>query len=163
MYVGSYAWRLRQQAGHALLLMPGAVVVVEDSAARILLTKRTDNGAWCLPGGGAEEGGSFARTAIDELQQETGLDVEEEDLVAFACLSEAALATKEYPNGDVAHYFSLCFTVHRWQGEPSVNDDESSDVAFFPPDALPHPMTRTSATALQQYQQFKRSRTFQVR
>jgi 8-oxo-dGTP pyrophosphatase MutT (NUDIX family) len=52
--------------------MPGAMVaLLEDQ--RVLLTKRTDDGTWCLPAGAAEPGGSFARTAIDELAEETGI------------------------------------------------------------------------------------------
>lgn len=47
--------------------MPGAMVALQRDDLRILLTKRTDDGTWCLPAGAAEPGGSFARTAIEEL------------------------------------------------------------------------------------------------
>jgi 8-oxo-dGTP pyrophosphatase MutT (NUDIX family) len=53
--------------GHDLVLMPGAMVALQRDDLRILLTKRTDDGTWCLPAGAAEPGGSFARTAIEEL------------------------------------------------------------------------------------------------
>lgn len=31
MYEGSYLWRLRQEVGHDLVLMPGAMTVVADA------------------------------------------------------------------------------------------------------------------------------------
>lgn len=76
-YVGSYLWKLRQAVGSDLVLMPGAMLALEDSGGRVLLTRREDDGTWCLPAGAAEPEGSFARTAIDELGEETGLEVRE--------------------------------------------------------------------------------------
>ena len=76
MYHGSYLWQLRQRVGHDLVLMPGATVVAIDRTGRVLLTKRTDTGEWCLPGGAAEMHGSFVQTALSELKEETGLRVE---------------------------------------------------------------------------------------
>jgi 8-oxo-dGTP pyrophosphatase MutT (NUDIX family) len=73
----SYLWRLRQAVGNELVLMPGAMVAPQRDDGRVLLTKRTDDGTWCLPAGAAEPGGSFARTAIDELAEETGVEVSE--------------------------------------------------------------------------------------
>jgi len=102
-YRDSYLWRLRQAVGSDLVLMPGAMVAPQSDEGRVLLTKRTDDGTWCLPAGAAEPGGSFARTAIDELAEETGVEVAEHDLIPFGCLSEAEAHTIHYPNGDVTH------------------------------------------------------------
>lgn len=71
-YRGSYLWRLRQTVGNDLVLMPGAMVALQRKDGSVLLTRRGDDGTWCLPAGAAEAGGSFARTAIDELAEETG-------------------------------------------------------------------------------------------
>src|SRR5260221_559485 len=48
----SYLWRLRQTVGHDLVLMPGAMVAVQQADQRVLLTKRIDDRSWCLPAGG---------------------------------------------------------------------------------------------------------------
>ena len=37
-----------------------------------------------MPSGGAEEGGSFASTVLDELHEEVGLHAERADLITFA-------------------------------------------------------------------------------
>ena len=80
-YAGSYLWRLRQAIGNDLVLMPGAMIALQRDDGRILLTKRADDGTWCLPAGAAEAGGSFAQTAIEELKEETGVEVAENDLI----------------------------------------------------------------------------------
>jgi 8-oxo-dGTP pyrophosphatase MutT (NUDIX family) len=89
--------------------MPGAMIALQRDDQHILLTKRTDDESWCLLAGAAEPGGSFARTAIDELTEETGIEVVEADLVPFGCLSEAEAHTIHYPNGDITHCFALLF------------------------------------------------------
>lgn len=162
-YRGSYLWQLRQAVGHELVLMPGAMIALQRDDQRILLTKRTDDGSWCLPAGAAERGGSFARTAIDELAEETGIEVEPADLVPFGCLSEAEAHTIRYPNGDVTHCFALLFLAERWQAEPTPNRDEATEAGFFELDALPEPMHAPTDWALDLLAAYRQSGTFQVR
>jgi 8-oxo-dGTP pyrophosphatase MutT (NUDIX family) len=162
-YRGSYLWRLRQAIGHELVLMPGAMVALEEEDGSILLTKRADDGTWCLPAGAAEPGGSFARTAIDELAEETGIEVEKGDLVPFGCLSESEAHTIHYPNGDVTHCFALLFLAKRWRGEPNPNRDEATEAGFFELDTLPEPMHAPTDRALELLAAYRRSGTFQVR
>lgn len=161
-YRGSYLWRLRQAIGHELVLMPGAMVALEEEDGSILLTKRADDGTWCLPAGAAEPGGSFARTAIDELAEETGIEVEKGDLVPFGCLSESEAHTIHYPNGDVTHCFALLFLAKRWRGEPDPNHDEATEAAFFGLAGLPEPIHAPTYQALDLLSSYRKSGTFQV-
>jgi 8-oxo-dGTP pyrophosphatase MutT (NUDIX family) len=162
-YQDSYLWRLRQAVGSDLVLMPGAMVALQRDDRRVLLTKRADDGTWCLPAGAAEPGGSFARTAIDELAEETGIDVSEGDLIPFGCLSEAEAHTIQYPNGDVTHCFALCFLARSWRGDPAPDGEESTEVRFVDLDALPEPLHRPTAHALGLLAVYLRSGSFQVR
>jgi 8-oxo-dGTP pyrophosphatase MutT (NUDIX family) len=162
-YRGSYLWRLRQAVGNDLVLMPGAMVAVQRDDQRVLLTKRADDETWCLPAGAAEPGGSFARTAIDELAEETGIEVSERDLIPFGCLSEAEAHTIHYPNGDVTHCFALCFLARAWRGEARPDQQESTEVKFVNLDALPEPLHRPTAHALELLAGYLRSDSFQVR
>ena len=116
-----------------------------------------------MPAGAAEPGGSFARTAIDELVEEVGIEVAEADLVPFGCLSEAEAHTIHYPNGDVTHCFALCFLATAWKGEPAPNEDEAIEAGFFGLRALPSPLHSPTAHALELLAAFNRSGTFQVR
>lgn len=59
------------------MITPGTTgaAAVFDDAGRLLLTRRADNGLWCLPGGAAEVGESSADSAVRETYEETGLRV----------------------------------------------------------------------------------------
>jgi 8-oxo-dGTP pyrophosphatase MutT (NUDIX family) len=149
--------------GSDLVLMPGAMVALLDEDQRVLLTRRGDDGTWCLPAGAAEVGGSFARTAIDELAEETGVRVSAGDLVPFGCLSEAAAHTNRYPNGDVTHCFALCFLARAWQGDPRPDRAETTAVEFVDLGALPAPLHRPTPHALAMLGAYLRSGSFQVR
>jgi 8-oxo-dGTP pyrophosphatase MutT (NUDIX family) len=143
--------------------MPGAMVALQRDDRRVLLTKRTDDETWCLPAGAAEPGGSFARTAIDELAEETGIKVSEADLVPFGCLSEAEAHTIHYPNGDVTHCFALCFLATTWQGDARPDEEEATEAKFVNLQTLPEPMHSPTAHALELLVAYRDSGTFQVR
>jgi ADP-ribose pyrophosphatase YjhB (NUDIX family) len=161
-FAGSYLWQLRQEVGHDLVLMPGAAVAAQREDGQILFGRRSDNGVWALPGGGAEVGGSFAQTAIDELREETGLVADPADLIPAACFSDAARHTLHYPNGDLAHYFSMCFLVRRWEGEPRADGEEMLDLRFADPTDLPQPFEDSTARVVELLLAYLRTGDFQV-
>jgi ADP-ribose pyrophosphatase YjhB (NUDIX family) len=161
-FEGSYLWRLRQRIGHDLVLMPGAAVAAQREDGRVLFIRRSDNGVWALPGGGAEEGGSFARTGVDELREETGLRVAEVDLIPAACFSDPEHHTLDYPNGDRTHYFSMLFLARKWEGEPTPDDDETLELRFAPLDDLPQPFEVSTTRAVELLRGYLRTGDFQV-
>jgi 8-oxo-dGTP pyrophosphatase MutT (NUDIX family) len=161
-FEGSSLWRVRQKVGRGLLLWPGATVLVEDADGRVLLGLRRDNSAWAMPGGGAEEGGSFARTALDELREEVGLEADTTDLIPFACVSEAADHLIRYPNGDLTHYFGIWFALRRWRGDPTADGDELVELRWFDRHALPDSLMRSSAVAFAHYAAYLETGEFQV-
>jgi 8-oxo-dGTP pyrophosphatase MutT (NUDIX family) len=162
-YRDSYLWRLRQTVGSDLVLMPGAMVALLDRDRRVLLIKRTDEGSWALPAGSAEPDESFAKTAINELREEAGVEVQAQELIPFGCLSEVEAHTIHYPNGDVVHAFALCFLARRWQGDPTPDGQEASEVRFFDLDAPPEPLYGPTAHALELLRTYLSSGSFQVR
>jgi 8-oxo-dGTP pyrophosphatase MutT (NUDIX family) len=161
-FEGSYLWQLRQRVGHDLLLTPGAAVAAQRGDGQVLFALRGDDGTWCLPGGSAERGGSFARTAVEELREETGLRVAEADLIPAACFSDAERHTLHYPNGDRTHYFSMCFLARRWEGEPTPDGDESLQLRFAPLDELPRPFESSTERAVELLRAYLDTGAFQV-
>jgi 8-oxo-dGTP pyrophosphatase MutT (NUDIX family) len=161
-YKGSYLWQLRQRVGNELVLMPGAMIALQRDDQRVLLTKRADDGTWCLPAGAAEPGGSFAQTAIDELSDETGIQVSKRDLIPFGCLSEAEAHTIRYPNGDVTHCFALLFMTRAWRGNPRPDPTEATEAEFFDPQAPPEPLHAPTRHALELLDAHLRSGAFQL-
>lgn len=75
---------LRQQfqneLGHITPKIGGDAAIF-DAEGRILLMQRADNGRWCLPCGWVEPNESPADCAVRETREETGLEVEIQQLV----------------------------------------------------------------------------------
>jgi 8-oxo-dGTP pyrophosphatase MutT (NUDIX family) len=161
-FEGSYLWRLRQQVGSRTVLMPGAMLLLLREDGQTLFTRRTDNGEWCFPAGGAEDGSSFADTAITELREETGVVVDPADLEPFGCLSEAALHTIEYPGGDVTHCFAMLFLARRWSGDPQPDGVETSEMLWADPTSPPPDLYAPTAVALRMLRAYLDGGDFQV-
>ncbi|HKL30603.1 MAG TPA: NUDIX hydrolase N-terminal domain-containing protein, partial [Natrialbaceae archaeon] len=59
----------------------GALAAIFDEDGRILLIKRSESGAWCLPGGAMELHETPEEAAVREAREETGLDVRVDALI----------------------------------------------------------------------------------
>lgn len=116
----------------------GASAVIFDDAGRLLLHRRADNHHWALPGGGMDPGESIAETCRREVREETGLEVEIVRLVGiYSDPSRHAIA--RYPNGDVHQILNVCFECRIIGGALRLSE-ESTQIGFFDPDALPEPL-----------------------
>ena len=138
---------LRERLGHDLLWMAGVTAVVRDERGHVLLGRRADNGRWGLVSGILEPGEQPADGLLREIEEETGVIARIEALAGVWTQPELT-----YPNGDRAQYLDLCFLARHVSGEARVNDDESTEVGWFPVDALPEGLAPNSrrklATAL---------------
>ena len=105
--------------------------MITDEGGRVLLVKHTyGRRNWELPGGGAEAGESAAETAVREVREETGLQVSVERLAGVYYEREA----------DMHHFVFVC----RQLGDsetPHPDRVEISECRYWPPDALPRPMS----------------------
>ena len=159
----SSLWKVRQKVGADLVLWPGATVLVQREDGRVLLGLRGDTHDWAMPGGGAEEGSSFADTAVTELREETGLIADPADFEGFASISEAGNHLVTYPNGDRTHYFGIWFLLRRWEGEPTPDGAEMLELDWFDLAALPEPMMGSSSVGLELFETWRRTGRFQAR
>lgn len=127
-------------------VVPSASAIVTDEQGRILLVKRRDNTLWALPGGGHDIGETIEQTAIREVKEETGLDVEITGITGVYTNPAHVVA---FTDGEVRQQFSLCFTTTVLGGELAI-DHESTDIAWTAPadiDALDmHPSMRLRIT-----------------
>jgi ADP-ribose pyrophosphatase YjhB (NUDIX family) len=101
--------RLREWAANSVV--PSVTVVIRDDQGRVLLIHKIDNDLWALPGGGHDAGERITDTAVREVNEETGLDVEVVRLVGTYTNPHHVMA---YDDGEVRQQFSLCFEA-RWQ------------------------------------------------
>jgi 8-oxo-dGTP diphosphatase len=122
---------LRAHLGHDLLLLPGAGAVVRDDEGRILLLRRADTGQWAMPAGMIEPGEQPADAIVREIHEETGVRAEVERVGGVATHHSV------YPNGDRCQYLVVWFRCRAVGGTPRPDGEESLEVAWFAPDALP--------------------------
>jgi 8-oxo-dGTP pyrophosphatase MutT (NUDIX family) len=72
--VAQYAYG--ERIGRTAQLKLGCAAIIPDDTGRnIVLTRRTDNGRWCLPGGAMDPGESLEECCRREVWEETGLIV----------------------------------------------------------------------------------------
>ncbi|AEW95400.1 MULTISPECIES: NUDIX domain-containing protein [Streptomycetaceae] len=129
-------------------LVVAASAVVTDEAGRILLQRRSDNGLWALPGGSMDMSDSLPGTAVREVKEETGLDVEITGLVGTYTDPRHVIA---YSDGEVRRQFNVCFTARITGGSLAVSA-ESTDVRFVVPDEIDAlPMHHTQRLRLRHY------------
>ena len=147
MATPEFVLRLREKIGHDLLWLTGVSAYVEDGAGRVLLGRRADTGEWALVYGINEPGEEPADTVIREVAEETGVDVVPTDLVRVRAQQHETV----YVNGDRTQYLDLMFVCRLAEGgcaEPRVADDESLEVGWFAPDALPEPLAASTVERL---------------
>ncbi|THA84764.1 NUDIX domain-containing protein [Streptomyces sp. A0592] len=113
-------------------MVVAASAVVTDDMGRILLQKRSDSGLWALPGGGMEMTDSLPGTAVREVKEETGLDVEITGLVGTYTDPRHIIA---YTDGEVRRQFNVCFRARLVGGTLTVSD-ESLELRWVDPGAL---------------------------
>lgn len=101
----------------------GVFATVLDALGRVVLCHRADADFWGQPGGGMDPGESPWAGVAREVREETGLTCEVVRLAGVYSRPE-----------DDAIVFS--FVCHVITGELTPSD-ESPQVAYFPPDALP--------------------------
>ena len=104
-----------------------SATVFDASRGKILLTRRTDNNRWCLPGGGADPGESVTETCVREVWEETGLRVQVRKLTGVYSSPNEIL---EYPDGNRFQTIALNFDVEVLSGELTTSA-ETSEIAYF--------------------------------
>ncbi|MCD4686208.1 MAG: NUDIX domain-containing protein [Anaerolineae bacterium] len=125
---------LRQCVGHAPIILPGAMAVIPNEKGDILAVRRTDNGLWMLPCGYASLGETTTHTAVREVREETGLEVE--PLRMIGVYSETPMMMACMVNGDMAHNIGIAFECRVTGGTLRADGTETSAVAFKPVEEL---------------------------
>lgn len=104
-----------------------SALIFDQSGEKILLTKRSDNGQWCLPGGVMEPGESISETCIREVLEETGLEVEVLRIIGVYSNRDLLV---EYPDGNKFQIVVVSFEVEVKGGELRLSN-ETTDYGYF--------------------------------
>ena len=125
---------LRPKVGHETVILPGAMAVVPNEHGEILVTRRTDNGQWTLPGGYSDVGETTTNTAVREVREETGLEVQPVRVIGV--YSETPMMMACLPNGDLVHNVGIAFECRITGGSLKADGTETAEVAFKPIDEI---------------------------
>ncbi len=108
----------------------GAAAVIFNEKGEVLLVKQSYGHLnWELPGGGAEQDESITQTAIREVREETGLIVTAKRICGIYYDADADF-----------HYF--VFECHALNASITFKPDaEVTECAYWPPSALPRPIS----------------------
>lgn len=132
--IPAFIVELRRKIGTDLLWLPGATAVVLDqSAAHVLLVKPVDWVTWRLVSGILEPGEQPAAGLAREILEETGVEARVDRLVS--CWASEPVVVPA--NSDQVQFLDLCFRCSHVSGTPRACDDENDDARWFPLAALP--------------------------
>jgi 8-oxo-dGTP pyrophosphatase MutT (NUDIX family) len=105
----------------------GCSAAIFNEEGKVLLTRRLDNGQWCLPSGGMEAGESPSETAVREVFEETGLHVRVTRLVGVYSDPNQLVM---YVDGNKVQILAIHFEAEITGGTLGLSD-ETSDFGYF--------------------------------
>ena len=104
-----------------------SAVLFDTNREKILLTRRADNGQWCLPSGAVEPGESVTEACEREFLEETGLKVRVEKLTSVFSSADRLVI---YADGNRFQFVILNFEVRKTGGRPGLSE-ETTDIGYF--------------------------------
>jgi ADP-ribose pyrophosphatase YjhB (NUDIX family) len=104
-----------------------SAAIFDERKGKLLLTRRTDNGQWCLPGGRIEAGESVSEACVREVWEETGLQVR---IIRLAGVYSDPNKLVIYPDGNKVHIVALSFEAEIVGGELGLSD-ETTEWGYF--------------------------------
>ena len=117
-----------ERIGKSGKLRVGCVATIFDpERQRVLLTRRSDNGRWCLPSGAMEPGESAAEACAREVLEETGLVVHVGRLIG---VYTSPHRVTEYVDGNRVQLVGLSFEAEAIGGELCISD-ETTETGYF--------------------------------
>lgn len=105
----------------------GCSAAIFNDEGKVLLTRRQDNGQWCMPSGGMEAGESVEEAILREVFEETGLHVRVTRLVGVYSDPNQLVV---YQDGNKVQIVALHFLAEIVGGTLGLSD-ETSDFGYF--------------------------------
>lgn len=131
MAISSYMAGIRARIGTDLLLTPAAGMALFDDEGRVLLARHVHSGHWGTLGGGVEPGESPREAAVREFHEESGLLIQECELIGAYGGPEFVI---RYASGDLTAYVTILYGARRATGTISLQADELHEVDWLDED-----------------------------
>lgn len=136
--MSDYIMDLRKVVGRRPLLQVGASVIALNEQGGMLLQLRSDNRCWAYAGGSVELDEEVEAAARREFWEETGLNAGELTLYGVFSGPDTHYV---YPNGDEVSCVDIVYVCRDCSGALNPQKGEVEELRFFPPDALPEPLS----------------------
>lgn len=104
----------------------GVVVIRDDQVLLIRRGKPPKAGEWSLPGGSQEVGETVRQTAVREVREETGIEIEEP---VFVEVIDAIIPDDD---GAVRFHYTLVDFAARWRAGQPVAADDAAHAEWVP-------------------------------
>ncbi|WP_240616104.1 nucleotide triphosphate diphosphatase NUDT15 [Photobacterium aquimaris] len=131
----------------AVTPMVGIGIIIINQQGQILIGKRKNSHApyYSIPGGHMELGETFSQCAIREVEEETGLTIDEPQVIAVT----NNLATY-HESGK--HYISVALLATKFSGELTLKEpDKCEGWLWVDPTQVPSPQFDASEQSIQCY------------
>jgi ADP-ribose pyrophosphatase YjhB (NUDIX family) len=109
------------------LIVVCSAVIFDEQREKVLLTRRADNGKWCLPGGHMEAGESTTEACSREVLEETGIIVDVGRLIGVYASPHRIT---EYADGNKYQSVVMCFEAKALRGELTTSD-ETTELGYY--------------------------------
>ncbi len=127
--IDQIAGTLAEQIGYATPKVDVRCAIFAEN--RILLVRERSDGKWTLPGGWADVRESLRESAIKEVREESGYEVEAVKLIAVDDRN------KHPHEPQYINHVYKCFVLCKIKGGSPQTSDETDGVEFFPEHELP--------------------------
>lgn len=134
--------------GTPVVVQTGASIIVEDEQGRILMQQRRDDGTWSYPGGRIEIDETVEDGTRREVREECGLEVGRLQLLGVFSGKEL---NHIYPNGNEVCGVDIVYVSNDYTGTLRNTDGEALNMAFFPIESLPQPISPMNALQIRTY------------
>ena len=104
-----------------------SAVIFDERREKVFLTRRSDNGQWCLPGGGVDPGESVEEACVREVWEEVGLKVRVLRLVGVYSDPHRLVV---YPDGNKRQIVAVHFEAEIIEGRPQLSH-EVTEFGYF--------------------------------
>ena len=129
---------LDERIKHIPFIQTGAAVIIRNEKGQILLQERTDRNKWGLPGGCQELGENLRETAVREAYEETGIELDSDELIFFDTLSGES-RKNSYPNGDIVYNNTSLYLANITENDnlKLKGNSETKRLEFFDSNTIP--------------------------
>lgn len=97
---------------------------------KVLLEKRTDSNRWALIGGGLKTDEGLEQCIIREVNEETGVTVQEESLCFMKVYSDPSRIA-QYPDGNILRIITFVYLIKLDKNYELIYSEESQELKYF--------------------------------